>query len=131
VIGLDTNILARYLTQDDPAQSRRANTVIDEATRRGERCAVNTIVLCELVWVLRDAYGFDRGTVVTTLEKILDTAQFVVEDRDVARRALADYRQGPGDFSDYLIGWRNRQAGCSETATFDRTLRRSGLFRLV
>jgi predicted nucleic-acid-binding protein len=131
VIGLDTNILARYLTQDDPAQSRRANTVIAEATRRGDRCAVNTIVLCELVWVLRDAYGFDRGTVVTTLEKILDTAQFVVEDRDVARRALADYRQGPGDFSDYLIGWRNRQAGCSETATFDRTLRQSGLFRLV
>jgi predicted nucleic-acid-binding protein len=131
VIGLDTNILARYLTQDDPAQSRRANTVIAEAIRRGDRCAVNTIVLCELVWVLRDAYGFDRGTVVTTLEKMLDTAQFVIEDRDVVRRALADYRQGPGDFSDYLIGWRNRQAGCSETATFDRALRRSGLFRLV
>lgn len=131
MIGLDTNILARYLTQDDPAQSRRANAVIAEATRRGDRCAVSTIVLCELVWVLRDAYGFDRNTVVTTLEKILDTAQFVIEDRDVARRALADYRHGPGDFSDYLIGWRNRQAGCSETATFDRALRRSGLFRLV
>jgi predicted nucleic-acid-binding protein len=131
VIGLDTNILARYLTQDDPAQSRRANAVIAEATRRGDRCAVNSIVLCELVWVLRDAYGFDRGTVVTTLEKILDTAQFVIEDRDQARRALADYRHGPGDFSDYLIGWRNRQAGCSETATFDRALRRTGLFRLV
>lgn len=68
---------------------------------------------------------------VTILEKILDTAQFVIEDRDLARQALADYRHGPGDFSDYLIGWRNRQAGCSETATFDRALRRSGLFRLV
>jgi predicted nucleic-acid-binding protein len=131
VIGLDTNILARYLTQDDLAQSRRANTVIAEAARRGDRCAINDIVLCELVWVLRDAYGFDRGTVVTTLEKILDTAQFVIEDRDLARRALADYRQGPGDFSDYLIGWHNRQAGCSETATFDRALGRSELFRLV
>ncbi len=131
MIGLDTNILARYLTQDDPAQSRRANAVIAEATRRGDRCAVNTIVLCELVWVLRDAYGVDRDTVVTTLEQILDTAQFVIEDRDLARRALTDYRHGPGDFSDYLIGWRNRRAGCSETATFDRALRRSGLFRLV
>jgi predicted nucleic-acid-binding protein len=88
-------------------------------------------VLCELVWVLRDAYGVERGTVAATLEKILDTAQFVIEDRDLARRALADYRQGPRDFSDYLIGWRNRQAGCSETATFDRALRRSELFRLV
>jgi predicted nucleic-acid-binding protein len=131
VIGLDTNILARYLTQDDPAQSRRANAVITEAGRRGDRCAVNTIVLCELVWVLRNAYGVDRDTVAATLEKILDTAQFVIEDKDLVRRALADYRHGPGDFSDYLIGWRNRHAGCSETATFDRALSRSELFRLV
>jgi predicted nucleic-acid-binding protein len=131
VIGLDTNILARYLTQDDPAQSRRANAVIAEASRRGDRCAINTIVLCELVWVLRHAYGVDRDAVVATLEKILDTAQFVIEDKDLVRRALADYRQGPGDFSDYLIGWRNRHAGCSETATFDRALSRSELFRLA
>jgi predicted nucleic-acid-binding protein len=131
VIGLGTNILARYLTQDDPAQSRRANAVITEASRRGDRCAVNTVVLCELVWVLRNAYGVDRGTVAATLEKILDTAQFVIEDKDLVRRALADYRHGPGDFSDYLIGWRNRHAGCSETATFDRALSRSELFRLV
>ena len=131
MIGLDTNILARYLTQDDLTQAHRANAVIAEATRRGDRCAVNAIVLCELVWVLRDAYGVDRDTVVTALEKILDTAQFVIEDRDSARRALADYHHGPGDFADYIIGWRNRQAGCSETATFDRALRRSGLFRLV
>ena len=131
MIGLDTNVLARYLTQDDPAQSRRASAVIADATRRGDRCVIDVIVLCELVWVLREAYGFDRGTVVTTLEKILDTGEFVIEDRDLARRTLADYRRGPGDFSDYLIGWRNRQAGCSETATFDRGLRRSELFRLV
>jgi predicted nucleic-acid-binding protein len=131
VIGLDANILARYLTQDDPAQSRRANAVITEASRRGDRCAINTIVLCELVWVLRHAYGVDRDAVVATLEKILDTAQFVIEDKDLVRRALADYRQGPGDFSDYLIGWRNRHAGCSETATFDRALSRSELFRLA
>ena len=131
MIGLDTNILARYLTQDDPAQSRRANAVITEASRRGDRCAINTIVLCELVRVLRHAYGVDRDAVVATLEKILDTAQFVIEDKDLVRRALADYRQGPGDFSDYLIGWRNRHAGCSETVTFDRALSRSELFRLA
>lgn len=67
---------------------------------------------------------------VTTLE-IFDTAQFVIEDRHLARRALVDYRHGPGDFSDYLIGGRNREAGCSETVTFDRALRRSELFRIV
>lgn len=83
------------------------------------------------VWVLREAYRLDRPTVAATLEKVLDTAQLVVEQADLARRALDDYRRGRGDFADYLIGWRNRQAGCSDTVTFDRALARSRLFRIL
>ena len=129
--GLDTNVLVRYLTQDDPAQSRKANTVIAEAVDRGEQCSISAIVLCELVWVLREAYHLDKPTVAATLERVLDTAQLVVEQADLARRALDDYRHGRGDFADYLIGWRNRQAGCSDTVTFDRALGRSRLFRVL
>ena len=62
MIGLDTNVLVRYLTQDDPAQARRANAVINDALDRDERCAVGIVVLCEAVWVLRDAYRLDRAT---------------------------------------------------------------------
>ena len=72
-----------------------------------------------------------EAVAAATREKVLDTAQLVVEQADLARRALDDYRRGRGDFSDYLIGWRNRQARCSDTATFDRALRRSGLFRVL
>lgn len=129
--GLDTNVLVRYLTQDDRVQSRKANALIAEAVDRGEQCPINVIVLCELVWVLREAYHLDKPTVATTLEKVLDTAQLVVEQADLARRALDDYRRGRGDFADYLIGWRNRQAGCSDTATFDRALGRNALFRVL
>ncbi|MBI2156103.1 MAG: type II toxin-antitoxin system VapC family toxin [Candidatus Rokubacteria bacterium] len=129
--GLDTNVLVRYLTQDDPVQSRKANAIIAGAVDRGEPCPINAIVLCELVWVLREAYRLDKPTVIATLEKVLDTAQLVVEQADLARRALDDYCRGRGDFADYLIGWRNRQAGCSDTATFDRALRRSVLFRVL
>lgn len=129
--GLDTNVLVRYLTQDDPVQSRKANALIAEAVDRGEQCPINVIVLCELVWVLREAYHLDKPTVAATLEKVLDTAQLVVEQADLARRALDDYRRGRGDFADYLIGWRNRQAGCSDTATFHRALARSALFRVL
>jgi len=131
VRGLDTNVLVRYLTQDDPAQSRQANTVIAEAVERGDQCSVGVIVLCELVWVLREAYRLDKPTIAAALEKVLDTAQLVVEQADLARRALDDYRRGRGDFADYLIGWRNRQAGCSDTVTFDRALRGSRLFRVL
>lgn len=129
--GLDTNVLVRYLTQDDPGQSRRANAIIAEATTRGEPCVIDLIVLCELVWVLREAYGLDRATVAATLEKVLDTAQLVVPQADLARRALADYRGGRGDFADYVIGWRNQQSGCSDTVTFDRALGRHTLFRVL
>jgi predicted nucleic-acid-binding protein len=129
--GLDTNVLVRYLTQDDPLQSRKANAVIAEAVSRGEPCSIDAVVLCELVWVLREAYGFDKPAVVTTLDALLGTAQLVVEQSDLARRALDDYRRGAGDFADYLSGWRNRQTGCSDTVTFDRALLRSRLFRVL
>ena len=129
--GLDTNVLVRYLTQDDPAQARKANAVLAGAIEHGEPCAIDTVVLCELTWVLQDAYGFDKAAIVATLARLLDTAQLVVEHADVARRALEDYRRGTGDFADYVIGWRNRENGCAETVTFDRALRRSRLFRVL
>lgn len=96
-----------------------------------DRCAISSVTLCELVWVLDGAYRLDRLAIASALERILDTADFVVEDRDVVRRAVADYRRGPGDFADYLIGWRNRAAGCETTATFDRGLRGGELFRML
>lgn len=129
--GLDTNVLVRYFTQDDPSQARKADAVIRAAAEKGEYCFVGVITLCELVWVLRDAYGYDRSTVGVVLEKMLATAQFVIEEKDTVRSALSDYRAGPGDFADYLTGRRNRRAGCGRTATFDRALRRSDLFALL
>ncbi len=131
MIGLDTNVLVRYLTQDDPTQTRRANALINGVLDRSDRCAINVVVLCELVWVLGDAYGLDRATIASTLEQLLDTAEFVIEERDIAYHALSDYRRGPGDFADYVIGRGNRHAGCDETATFDRALRGSDLFRVI
>lgn len=129
--GLDTNVLVRYLTQDDQAQSRRANALIEDTVARGDRCFINLIVLCELVWVLRGAYGFDKTEVIAVLEKMLATTQFYIEDRDLVRRALENFATGPGDFPDYLLGSKNAQAGCHKTATFDRTLKRSALFTIL
>jgi len=70
--------------------------------------------------VLRDAYGLDRRAMTDALERILETAQFQVEERDLVRHAVDDYRTGPGDFADYVIGRRNQGAGCSDTAAFSR-----------
>ena len=129
--GLDTNVLVRYLTQDDPRQARAANTLVAEAVSGGERLFVGAVVLCALVWELRGAYALDRRTIGMALERILATAQFEIDQKDVVREALEDYRSGAGDFADYVIGRRGREQGCEKTATFDRRLKASGLFRLL
>ncbi len=83
------------------------------------------------MWVLRGAYDLKKETVAGAIEKVLDAAQFSIEDRDLLREALEAYRTSQGDFADYVLGLRNRKAGCSATATFDRALRKSELFMLL
>ncbi len=131
MIGLDTNVLVRYLTQDDPAQSRKADALIADTVARGERCVIDTVVLCELIWVLRDAYRTPKADLMTTLDRILATQQFHITEKDRVREACEAYRVGRADFADYLIGTANRDAGCSETATFDRRLRGATAFRVL
>jgi predicted nucleic-acid-binding protein len=129
--GLDTNVLVRYLAQDDPVQARKANAVIEGTLAGGGNCYLSTVVLCEIAWVLRGAYGFDKKTIVRALDRILETAGFRIEDRDLVRQALEEFRRGRGDFADYLLGVRNRDAGCAETVTFDRSLEGSALFTVI
>jgi predicted nucleic-acid-binding protein len=128
--GLDTNVLVRFLTQDDPDQSRKAAAVIEGAARRGESCRLDSVVLCELVWVLREAYEYGKRDICTALEKLLSTAEITVDEKELAHRALEDYRRG-GDFADHLIGWRNHSAGCDTTYSFDRSLKGSDRFTVL
>ncbi len=127
MIGLDTNVLLRYLLRGDPAQAARADREIE----RGERFLIDGIVLCEVVWVLEVGYGLSRGDVAAALERILGTAQFEIEAKDLALAALDDFRGSTADFSDCLIGRRNRAAGAEETVTFDRSLKGLPGFRLL
>lgn len=129
--GLDTNVLVRYLTDDDVAQSKKAAALIDTAVARGDRLFIGSVVLCELAWVLRWAYDVTKDDLVTTLERILATSQFVIGDKDVVRRALETYRTGKGDFADYVIGESHRAAGAAATVTLDRRLRGNGAFEMI
>jgi predicted nucleic-acid-binding protein len=131
VIGVDTNVLVRYLTQDDPAQARKVDTFMAMAIESGDRLHVDDIVLCELVWVLRAAYRFSKPVIAASLDKVMSAGIFAFEDRELLRSALTAYRNGPGDFSDYVIGRRNTNAGCEHTVTFDRPLSRERSFVLL
>lgn len=120
MIGLDSNVLVRYLTQDDPVQSRRANQLLEEALRTGETLYLNHVVLCEMNWVLARAYEYDRAELADAIEKILTAAQFEFEDKNTLWQALAGFRQSSADFADCLIGFKNAGAGCTATFTFDK-----------
>ena len=122
MIGVDTNVLVRYLTQDDPAQSERATHLIEGSCTRDTPGHVPMVVLCELVWVLRGAYRYEKSVIVDVLDQILSTAELQVEDDDVAAQALVAYRQGSADFADYVIVYANRAAGCEATYSFDQKL---------
>lgn len=123
MIGLDTNVLLRYLTKDDPEQSRRASEIVRSAADRSEQLYLNIVVLCEAVWVLESSYGYGRQRISEVLDQVLRTEQFEVEGPDAVRAALARYRDGEADFSDYLISRTNTGSGCDHTVTFDAALR--------
>ena len=129
--GIDTNILVRFLTRDDPIQAVRVRNALEKMAEGGASCRISVIVLCELAWVLRTALCFRKEQIFGALESLLDTTQFSIEDRDMVREAVLLYRDSTSDFSDYLIGLRNRRAGCLDTLTFDRALAKSDLFAML
>ncbi|MDE3258040.1 MAG: type II toxin-antitoxin system VapC family toxin [Gemmatimonadota bacterium] len=126
--GLDTNVLVRYLTQDDPEQSKTATRQIETDN---ESFFITSTCLCELVWVLETAYDYDRSTISDTLRAILQTRQFAFDDKLSMEKALYDYQHSKGDFSDYVLGHRSRLAGCNKTLTFDRALKNHQLFQVL
>ena len=129
--GLDTNVLVRYLTEDDPRQAAAAVKEIEGTGKKDEKLIVQPLVLCELAWVLDSAYGVGKKELLDVFERILRTAQFEIPAKDLVWRSLADYRAGKGDFSDHLLGRLNEDAGASVTITFDRALRGSPRFHVL
>jgi predicted nucleic-acid-binding protein len=119
VIGLDTNVLARYIAQDDPKQSPKANRLVESLTPE-EPGFVSTVALIELVWVLSSCYELDRRQIVETLELLLRTRAIVIENAEVVVRALRNFKQGNADFADCLVERAGHAAGCSRTVTFDQ-----------
>src|SRR5712691_10105276 len=129
--ALDTNILARYLRDDDPVQSRRAAHCIQRAIRLGEPLFVNHVVLCELAWILTSVYEHSKDEIVDMMEHILRTGHFELEDNPSIETALEDYRKSKADFADCLIGRRNVRFACKATLTFDRRLKTIETFEAV
>lgn len=118
MIGLDTNVLVRYIVQDDPKNSPKANKLIESLD--GDNPGYVTMVsVNELYWVLTSCYELTGEQVGQALEAILRTKPFLVERADQVMRALRVFGKGKADFADCLIERSASGAGCTQTMTFD------------
>lgn len=129
MIGLDTNVVVRYLTQDDPEQAARATAVVEGLTD-AEPGFLSLVTTVELYWVLRRSYGLGVDSTLDLISRLLDTRELRLDRSDLVRTAVARGQTG-ADFADALVAEVGRAAGCARTVTFDRRAARTAGMHLL
>ena len=128
--GLDTNILIRYVTQDDPVQAAKATEIIEQQLSPSEPGFVNLVTMVETVWVLGNVYGLSDKQVADTIERMLQADSLMIQNEQQVFTAMIALRGGQGAFADGLIGALDVWAGCKCTLTFDKKALRLANFVL-
>jgi len=119
MLGVDTNVLVRFLVRDDEAQFEKARKLIKREVTAGRRVFVSLLVLLEAEWVLRSQYSLQKLLIIEAISGLLDAADVRFQDEPVIEEALFIWKDTTADFADCLIGAQNRRLGCRATATFD------------
>jgi predicted nucleic-acid-binding protein len=119
MLGIDTNVLVRFLVRDDQTQFEKARKLLKRQVSNGRRVFINQLVLLETEWVLRSRYGLAKTLMLDTISRLLDAPDIQLEDEPAVEEALFIWRDANADFADCLIGARNRRLGCRATVTFD------------
>jgi len=131
MIGLDTNILVRYLTQDDPVQSAKATEIFERRLTLKNPGFVSVVAIVETVWVLDRAYDLPAQEIATAIERLLQVEVLAIQNEQEVFTAMVALKQGRGSFADALIAELGAQAGCIRTLTFDQKAIRLPNFELV
>ena len=119
MLGVDTNVLVRFLVRDDPQQFERARRLIKREVGGGETVLISLLVLLETEWVLRSRYGLAKAEIAAALSALLDAAELQFEDEPSVEEAVFTWKDSATEFADCLISARRRARGCRATATFD------------
>lgn len=119
MLGIDTNVLVRFLVRDDEAQFEKARKLIRREIAAGRRVFVNQLVLMETEWVLRSRYAVPKNQIIEAVSGLLNATDVQFEDEPAIEEALFIWKDSIADFADCLIGAKNRRMGCRATATFD------------
>jgi predicted nucleic-acid-binding protein len=117
--GLDTNVLVRWIVDDDPRQATRVQRLFEEVREQGVPLFVPSTVMLELEWVLRSRYRSDKSTVLGAFNALLETQELEFQDEPALERALSLYRQSSADFADCMHCGQCGSAGRAPMITFD------------
>ncbi len=131
MIGLDTNILVRYLTQDDPVQSAKATEILERRLTEKNPGFVSVVAMVETVWVLDRAYFLTAQEIATAIERLLQVDVLAIENEQQVFTAMVVLKQGRASFADALIAELGARVGCTRTLTFDRRATRLPSFELA
>jgi predicted nucleic-acid-binding protein len=131
LIGIDTDVLVRYLAQDDPVQSAIATELIERRLGVHDPGFISVVAMTETARVLARAYGWEDKAVAAAIERVLQADGLVVENEQEVFTSMIALKEGRGSFSDALIGALGASAGCSSTVTSDRKARRLPDFELL
>lgn len=130
MIGLDTNVLVRYIADDDPSQSAAAAKVMESLSSESPGF-IPLVVIAELVWVLQFSYRFNKHEIAAVVEKLLRSAELLVERAEIVAQGLREFRISRADFADCLIERCAHAAGCQHTVTFDKRAATAGAMQLI
>ena len=132
MIGIDTNILVRYLTKDNTEQAIAASNLLEQYSGDESSVYINNIVLCEVIWVLESGYKYPKNQITNAIKLILQTPEFAFDNHAFIVKVLYQYEQSHGaDFSDILISFTNKNIGCSTTYSFDKKSIKSSYFEAI
>jgi predicted nucleic-acid-binding protein len=131
MLALDTNVLVRLVTNDDPVQAQRVQDVLDVELTEGRECMVGHIVLCELVWVLGRLYGYSVMQCQQTVASLLGFAGLKFESMPIVLAAFKAWQRDGGDWADHLIGAQMQALGCAAVLTLDKRASGSKTHRLI
>ena len=120
MLGIDTNVLVRFLVRDDGIQFEKARKLIRREVAAGHRVFVNQLVLMETEWVLRSRYVVPKNQITEAISGLLNSTDIQFEDEPSIEEALFIWKESDADFADCRIAAKNRRMGCRATATFDR-----------
>jgi len=131
MLGIDTNVLVRFLVRDDEPQYEKARRLIRHQLDAGEPVFVSHLVLIETEWVLRSRYGIPKEAMIAVIAGLLDSLDVQLEDEPSIEAAVNIWRESTAGFVDCLVGVRNQRLGCTSTATFDaKALKMPGFIKV-